>query len=118
MPAKKTSEDVETTQDTSKEEAKVETGVVVEASAQEAVEAPTVEVAPTPESRKVNFQYDRDTTLIATVTKEHGDGNLDLCCSGAEVQSFTTSATIPIGQRTFLRVRQGSRHEPGTWFEA
>ena len=112
MPAKKATEDVETVVDTPKEEA-----AAVEAPALEAVEAPVAEATPAPEPRKVNFQYDRDTTLEATVTKEHEDGNLDLYCSGAEVQKFTTSATVPVGQRSFLNVRQGSRHEPGTWFE-
>jgi hypothetical protein len=94
------------------EEKKVEASTKVEEAKVAAEEA-----APP----KTYFVYDRDTVLEATVLKEHKDGAKDLECSNVLAQKFVSGAssgTVNMSNKTFLRVRPGSRGDVGSFFVA
>jgi hypothetical protein len=81
------------------------------------------EVKPSPalqeivKPKVVNFQFDRDTTVLAEVIKEHADGTLDLKATVDHTGKFKTNQSKAPIEGEFLRVRPGSRRDPGTWFE-
>lgn len=69
------------------------------------------------EPKKVAFQFDRDTTLLAKITRENKDGTVDLRTITDPTGYFKTNVSSPAQMRDYQGVRKGSPLEEGTYFD-
>ncbi len=69
------------------------------------------------EQKKVLFQFDRDTTVIADVIKQRDDNVIDLKTTVDFTGAFKTNISTGSSEHVFKRVQKGSKFEIGTWRE-